>query len=264
MSLRALHSAATGMESHQFALDNIANNLANASTTSFKRSRANFEDLYYEHQKLPGTQTTAGQTAVGTAVGLGTRISSTTTDFRNGSALQTEAPLDLMIVGEGFFEVDDGGRPAYTRVGNFTKNAEGVLVLSSADSGRVLQPAISLPDNAINVSISGDGKVVYDDGQGNFTLAGQLKLVRFTNNNGLLQKGESLYTPTLASGQPVEGQPGSDSFGQVRQGYLEASNVEPVRELVDLIKTQRNFELNSQIIQAADQMLQLVSNLRRF
>lgn len=264
MSLRALHSAATGMESHQFALDTIANNLANASTTAFKRSRANFEDLYYEHPKLPGTQATAGQTGIGTAVGLGTRISSTSVDYRTGSALQTESPLDLMVVGEGFFEVDDGGRPAYTRMGNFTKNADGNLVLASADSGRVLQPPIQLPANAMNITISGDGQVVYDNGQGNYQQAGQLKLVRFINNQGLMQKGESLYVPTLASGQPVEGQPGLDGFGQIRQGYLEASNVEPVRELVDLIKTQRNFELNSQIIQAADQMLQLVSNLRRF
>lgn len=264
MSLRALHSAATGMEAHQFGLDTIANNLANASTTAFKRTRANYEDLFYQHMKLPGTQSTAGQTGVGTSVGLGTRIASTSINYSTGSALQTDSPLDLMVVGDGFFEVNDGGTPAYTRSGHFTLNTNGEIVTASSDSGRIVQPTISIPPNALNVTITQDGRVTYLDGQNNTVEAGQLKLVRFTNNNGLLQKGESLYVPTLASGQPLDGLPGQDGFGTIRQGFLEASNVEPVRELVDLIKTQRNFELNSQIIQAADQMLQLVSNLRRF
>lgn len=264
MSLRALHSAATGMEAHQFGLDTIANNLANASTAAFKRSRANYEDLFYEHLKLPGTQATAGQTGVGTSVGLGTRIASTTLDFAQGSAQETKAPLDVMIVGEGFFEVDNGGTPAYTRAGHFTRNADGAIVTASADAGRILQPQINIPANAINVSISSDGRVTYDNGTGTFQEAGQLRLVKFTNNAGLLERGESLFVPTLASGQPVEGIPSLEGYGQIRQGFLEAANVEPVRELVDLIKTQRNFELNSQVIQAADQMLQLISNLRRF
>ncbi len=260
-----MHSAASGMEAHQFALDTIANNLANASTTSFKRSRANFEDLFYEHFKAPGAESDAGQTGVGISVGLGTRIQSTTQDFRQGSLLETGADLDVAVVGEGFFQVQDGnGGLAYTRAGNFTLNANGEMVLASADSGRLLQPAINIPVDAQSITITGDGRITYLDPTNTLVEAGQLQTFRFPNNSGLMQKGENLYVETLASGAATAGTPGTDGYGQLRHRFLETSNVEPVRELVDLIKTQRNFELNSQTIQAADQMLQLISNLRRF
>lgn len=263
MSLRAIHSAASGMESHQFSLDVVANNLANASTTSFKRSRTNFEDLFYQNVKLPGTESTAGQTGVGTSVGLGTRVASTSLDFSQGSLRDSNGDFDMAIVGQGFFQVDDNGAPAYLRAGNFTRNSNGQLVIGSADSGRILQPAITIPDDATDVSISSDGRVsVLTAGQ--IQEVGQIQLYRFVNNQGLLQKGENLYVETPASGAAISSVPGQDGLGAIRHRVLEASNVEPVRELVDLIKTQRNFELNSQTIKAADQMLQLISNLRQF
>lgn len=263
MSLRAIHSAASGMEAHQFSLDVVANNLANASTTSFKRSRTNFEDLFYQNIKLPGTDSAAGQTGVGTSVGLGTRVASTSLDFNQGSLIDSNGDFDMAIVGQGFFQVDDNGTPAYIRAGNFTRNAVGQLVVGSADSGRILQPPITIPNDATDVSISADGRVsVLTAGQ--VQEVGQVQLYRFANNQGLLQKGENLYVDTPASGAAINSVPGSDGLGAIRHRVLEASNVEPVKELVDLIKTQRNFELNSQTIKAADQMLQLISNLRQF
>jgi flagellar basal-body rod protein FlgG len=263
MSLRAIHSAASGMEAHQFSLDVVANNLANASTTSFKRSRTNFEDLYYQNEKLPGTDSAAGQTGVGTSVGLGTRVASTSLDFSQGSLRDSNGDFDMAIVGRGFFQVDDNGAPAYIRAGNFTRNADGLLVVGSADSGRVLQPPITIPTDATATSISADGRISVLSA-GVIQEVGQVELYRFANNQGLLQKGENLYVETPASGAAVSAVPGTDGLGSIRHRVLEASNVEPVRELVDLIKTQRNFELNSQTIKAADQMLQLISNLRQF
>ena len=263
MSLRAIHSAASGMEAHQFSLDVVANNLANASTASFKRSRTNFEDLFYQNIKLPGTDSAAGQTGVGTSVGLGTRVASTSLDFRQGSPMPSNGDYDMAILGDGFFQVDDNGTPAYIRSGNFTKNADGVLVVGSATSGRILQPPVQVPNDVTNVSISADGQISGETG-GEIQLLGTVQLYNFSNKQGLLQRGENLYTETPASGAAVSGIPGRDGLGSISHHFLEASNVEPVRELVDLIKTQRNFELNSQTIKAADQMLQLISNLRQF
>ncbi|NQV23271.1 MAG: flagellar basal-body rod protein FlgG [Rhodopirellula sp.] len=263
MSIRAIHSAASGMDAHQFNLDVIANNLANASTTSFKRSRTNFEDLFYQNVKLPGTDSTAGQTGVGTSVGLGTRVASTSLDFSQGSIIDSKGDFDMAIVGQGFFQVDNNGTPAYLRSGNFTRNASGQLVVGSAESGRILQPPITIPNDATDVSISSDGRIsVLSSGQ--VQELGQLQLYRFANDQGLLQQGENLYIATPASGTAISSVPGQNGLGSIRHRVLEASNVEPVRELVDLIKTQRNFELNSQTIKAADQMLQLISNLRQF
>ena len=267
MSVRSLHSAASGMTANTFSIDTIANNLANAGTTAFKRSRANFEDLYYEHLKLPGGQDANGNlTPTGISVGLGTRIGGTQVDYRSGSLLETGNPLDLAIVGDGFFQVDDPDRGTlYTRAGTFTVNDSGQLVMASADIGRLVLPNISIPVDATEVSVSGGGVVSYlAPGSTEIQQAGTLTISRFANQQGLLQLGENLYAETNASGTAVEGIPGSDGRGTLRQGFLEQSNVEPVRELVDLIKTQRNFELNSQVVQASDQMLQLVANLRRF
>jgi len=266
MSIRALNSAASGMDAMQFRLDVIANNLANAQTTAFKRSRVNFEDLYYQQLKLPGLLDQIGRpTAVGTAVGLGARVQSTQIDARQGSLQDTGGTLDLAIVGDGFFQVNDGTQFRYTRAGNFIVNANGELVLASADRGRTLEPAITIPSDAIDISITSDGNVfVLQPGQSEPTLAGQIQLVRIINPQGLVQLGENLYSDSPASGPPLQSVPGQDGLGTVRQRFLEASNVEPVRELVDLITTQRTFELNSQAIQVADQSLQLVANLRRF
>jgi len=261
----ALNSAASGMEANQFKLDTIANNLANAGTTAFKRSRANFEDLFYDHLKLPGTQDANGQlTPTGTAVGLGTRVSSTQVDFREGSLLETGATLDVAIIGDGFFQVQDGSQILYTRAGKFSLNADGSLVMASADRGRLVDPTITLPPDAIDITINAEGTVTYrQEGNPQLQVAEQFQLARFVNPQGLIQLGENLYGQTDASGAPLAGPPGEDGRGSLRQYFLETSNVEPVRELVELIKTQRNFELNSEVVQAADQILQLVANLRR-
>jgi len=266
MSLRALNSAGTGMEAYQFNLDVLANNLANAGTTGFKRGRANFEDLIYERLKNPGVQDSLGNlTPTGVDVGLGTRVASTVNDFGPGSLLQTENQYDLAITGDGYFQIQDGNEILYTRAGNFTVNPDGNLVLASADRGRFIEPQITVPPDALTVSINSEGFVVAQiAGQAEQTQLGQIEIVRFINNQGLLHRGENLFSATEASGAPLVGTPGQEGRGLIRQGYLEASNVEPVRELVELIKTQRNFELNTQVIQAADQMLQQTANMRRF
>lgn len=265
MALRAMHSAATGMEAHQFKLDTIANNLANASTTAFKTSRANFQDLFYQYDQLPGAEGLNGQAPVGVSVGLGTRISSTTLDFQQGTFQPTNGEYHMAIRGDGFFTVQNGEQLAYTRDGNFTLNSDGQLVQAAAGSGLTLQPAITIPPEATNITILETGEVTYTDAAGQNVNAGQVLLTRFPNQNGLLQLGRNLYQPTPASGDPIaDGTPTQNGVGAILHRQLEVSNVEPVTELVDLIKTQRNFELNSQTIQAADQMLQLISNLRRF
>lgn len=266
MTIRALYSAASGMDALQFKLDTTANNLANSSTTAFKRNRANFEDLFYQNVKLPGLQDSQGQlTAVGTSVGLGTRVSSTQVQHTQGTPMTTGAPLDLAILGEGFFQVNDGNQVLYTRAGNFTKNADGAIVFSSSDRGRLLQPNLTIPQDAIEVGISAEGLVtIRQPNNAAFTQLGQIQLVQFVNPQGLMQVGENLYAETAASGTPLPNNPGQNGLGTLRQGFLESSNVEPVTELVDLITTQRNFELNSQVVQAADQQLQVVTNMRRF
>ncbi len=267
MSVQTLYTAATGMDSLQTKLDVIANNLANVNTTGFKKGRANFEDLFYRHYALPGAEDGGGNpTAVGTSVGLGARVSSVQADFNQGAFQDTGRELDVAIVGKGFLQVTDGATSEtyYTRAGNLNVNANGDLVVGSGAAGRVLEPAINIPQNATAISISAEGVVSYA-APGNTTLteAGTMNLASFVNPEGLLRLGENMFKETGASGSPTTGTPQQDGMGSIRQSYLEASNVEPVRELIDLITTQRSFELNSQTVQAGDQVLQLVSNLRR-
>ena len=262
-----MHSAASGMNANMLGLDTIANNLANAGTTAFKRSRTNFEDLFYEHIKPPGNQDAQGNfTPTGVSIGLGTRVSSTMVDHTTGSLQQTEQPLDIAIVGQGFFQIQNlDGTTVYTRSGAFTTNANGDVVMSSADAGRFLLPSIQIPQGATDIAIDTTGNVSYrEPGSTAITTVGPIQTATFINPAGLLQIGENLYAESSASGTPTIGIPGLEGRGSLRQGFLESSNVDPVRELVDLIKTQRNFELNSQTVQASDQMLQLISNLRRF
>ncbi len=204
-------------------------------------------------------------TPTGIALGLGTRVRSTAVEFTEGNLEATNQQFDIAIVGNGFFQVQDGTQTLYTRAGNFSVNDQGQLVLQSADRGRLLQPPIQIPLDTVEVTISSDGNVsVLQAGQTTQNLIGNITTAYFINPQGLLQKGENLYSATNASGFPLIGQPGLEGRGLLRQGFLESSNVEPVEELVDLIKTQRNFELNSQVVQAADQTLQLTANLRRF
>jgi flagellar basal-body rod protein FlgG len=268
MSIQTLYTAATGMDSLETKLDVIANNLANVNTTAFKRDRANFEDLFYRQERLPGSLDASGQlTPVGIHVGLGSKVQSVQSDFNQGAFQQTSGELDLAIEGDGFFQVIDPATNEfrYTRAGNFSRNANGDIVLGSASTGRLLQPQLTLPQDAVHVVISPDGNVAYQQvGSSTLVQLGQIQLTKFINPQGLLKVGENLYQETEASGQPIQNNPGLDGVGVIRQNFLEASNVEPVRELIDLITTQRAFELNSQAIQAGDQILQLISNLRRF
>jgi len=266
MSIQTLYTAATGMQSMESKLDVIANNMANVNTVAFKKGRANFEDLFYRHEKFPGALDNAGQpTAVGTSYGLGSRVSSVQIDQSQGAFEHTKRELDVAIVGKGFFQVTDStGDILYSRAGNFNVNAEGQLVLGSASTGRVLEPQISIPRDATRIEITPEGRVyVKQPGATQMSQAGQITLAQFVNPEGLLQVGENLYAETDASNTATIGNPNANGLGLLRQNFLEASNVAPVSELIDLIQTQRSFELNSQMVQAGDQMLQVVANLRR-
>jgi flagellar basal-body rod protein FlgG len=268
MAITALHSAATGLRALSTRIDVVANNLANAETTAFKRSRLNFEDLMYLTLRQPGTTNAAGDMApAGIFVGLGTRISNSQLDLEQGSLENTGRPLDVGIQGQGFFKIkimdSIGGGVGYTRNGNFFVNNNGELVLGMGD-GYKLIPEIRIPANVSEISISQDGRIsVIQAGQTTKQQVGQLQLTNFINPQGMQLQGGSIYTATEASGPPVENNPGEGGTGQLLQGFLEASNVDPVKELVTLIKTQRAFELNSQSIQTADQALQTIGNLRR-
>ena len=268
MSVQTLYTAATGMTSLETKLDVIANNLANVNTTGFKRSRANFEDLFYRQIKLPGTLDSQNKLApTGIAVGLGSRVQSTQSDFSQGALQNTNNPYDVAISGPGFFQVTDPSTNQifYTRGGNFSMDADGNLVIGSASVGRLVRPEVKLPLDTIDFTVGTDGQVsVRQAGQTSYTSAGQLQLAKFLNPEGLLHMGENMYSETPASGSPNAAFPGQQGLGTLQQNMLEMSNVEPVRELVDLITTQRAFELNSQAVQAGDQLLQLVGNLRRF
>lgn len=267
MSVQTLYTAATGMEALETKLDVIANNLANVNTLGFKKDRANFEDLLYKNEVLPGVEDSDGnRTAVGTHIGLGTRVSSVQTDFRQGAFQLTGKATDMAIEGPGFFKVTDtSGETVYTRSGNFSINSEGSLVLGSAQSGRVLDPDVTIPATATGVVVQANGEVRYSEtGTQQLQQGGNIELVTFVNPEGLLKLGENLFKETDASGTAQPNTPGTNGLGVIRQNALEASNVEPVQELIDLITTQRSFELNSQAVQAGDQILQLISNLRRF
>lgn len=268
MSVQTLYTAATGMDAMETKLDVIANNLANINTTGFKKDRANFEDLLYRAEVYPGAlDATQNPTAVGTQVGLGVRVTSTQTDQGQGTLQPTGRELDIAIQGKGYLTVTDPSSQTtmYTRAGNLDINANGQLVIGSSHTGRLIEPPVQIPSNASNIVINPNGVVtarIGDDVE--LSQLGQLQLAQFVNPDGLLKVGENMYQQTDASGQPQLGNPGDQGNGILNQGNLEASNVEPVQELIDLITTQRAFELNSQAVQAGDQMMQTISNLRRF
>ncbi len=268
MSVQSLYTAATGMDAMQTKLDVIANNMANINTMAFKKDRANFEDLFYRQEVTPGARDAQGTpSATGTLVGLGTRVASTQINFKQGAFQDTNRSLDVAIEGKGFFQVTDAnsGDTVYTRAGNFNINAEGQLVLGSAFSGRPLTDAVSIDPKATDIVIQENGDVLQRlPNTQNLQTAGTIQLATFVNPEGLLKLGDNVYAQTDASGQATPSAPGQQGVGLLRQGMVEASNVEPVEELIDLITTQRSFELNSQTVQAGDQILQLISNLRRF
>jgi flagellar basal-body rod protein FlgG len=269
MAITALNSAATGLRALSTRIDVVANNLANAETTAFKRSRVNFEDLFYHQLKQPGATNSSGDPApAGIFVGVGTKISNTQLDLEQGSLERTDRPLDVAIEGDGFFKVkvldSIGDGYAYTRNGSFFVNNKGELVIGAGD-GYKIDPGVQLPRDALEISIGETGIIEYKlAGNTSIKNGGQLEISQFINPQGLKILGGGLYAETEASGKPNNVRPGEDGAGVTRQGFLEGSNVDPVKELVALIKTQRAFELNSQSIQTADQALQTIGNLRRF
>ena len=268
MGISAMHAAATGMKALDTKLNVLANNLANINTVGFKRSRTNCEDLMYQTLREPGVRNAEDEpNPHGIQVGLGTQISGTQLDWRIGNLETTDKPLDLAIEGEGFFQVtthfNGDEMTAYTRAGNFTINANGYLVLGNSD-GSLLEPPINIPEDYIRVEVERSGAVkVLQPGSSELQEVGVIELSRFVNPEGLASIGKNLYVESDASGTPISGNPSEDGLGAIKKGVLEMSNVEPVRELVDLIFTQRGFELNSQSIQSADEMLRVVANLRR-
>lgn len=267
MAITALHTAATGMQALSTKIDVIANNIANADTVGFKPSRANFQDLLYQIQAQPGVQTASGNThsPLGTQIGLGVAISNTQILHKQGAALQGSSPLDMMIEGDGFFRVElPGGGIGYTRAGNFVRNANDELVLGNSIGYRMADSP-TIPSNTPDglISIGSDGQISVSAADGTIQSLGQIRLARFANPSGLLQHGANIYLQSGASGEPIEGVPGDEGFGTIKGGYLELSATEAVTELVELIKTQRVFQMNSQSIQVADETLQVVANLRR-
>lgn len=269
MSITSLHSGASAMSALNTALDVTANNLANVNTSGFKASRANFQDLLYVEKAQPGIENATGQrTPTGLYVGLGVKVAGTQLDFSEGSPVRTDRPYDVLIEGHGFFRVNvqdslGNGGVAFTRSGQFAVNNEGTLVLAT-DTGRKLFDDIQIPENATNVKIDQNGKVTASiQGEAEPQEIGQIETAVFVNPAGLKQIGENLFVETAASGPPITGQPGTENFGQLLQGVYESSNVDPTRELIELIRTQRAFEMNSQTIRTADEALRTVSNLRR-
>lgn len=264
----ALQSARSGLSALNTQLDIIANNLANVNTAGYKASRANFQDLLYVERGQPGVENNNGdQRPTGLYVGLGVQVSGTQQDFAQGAPLETGRQLDITIEGEGFFMVETesqlGGGQAYTRSGNFALNSDGEIVMAN-NQGRRLEPGITVPDDALNIDISPDGRVyVMQPGDTQPSEIGQIELATFINPQGLSQVGENLWVESAASGPPLEGEPVTDNRGRLLQGFLESSNVDPTRELVELIRTQRAFEMNSQSIRAADETLREIGQLRR-
>ncbi|HEY1079662.1 MAG TPA: flagellar basal-body rod protein FlgG, partial [Bdellovibrio sp.] len=252
----------TGMTAQQTNMDVVANNIANVSTNGFKRSRAEFEDLMYQTQKEPGAA--SGMNAVspnGVQVGLGVRAGAVQKDFAGGNAQVTKNPLDIQIEGAGFFQIlTPDGQAAYTRDGAFKKDPNGRMV---DKNGNVLQPEITIPPDVSGLEISANGEVRIIQGLNDAPQTiGQIDIVNFVNPAGLKALGKNLFAQTPSSGQAIASRPGLNGTGYLSQGQLESSNVNIVDEMVNMITSQRAYETNSKVIQASDQMLQTINNLR--
>ncbi len=259
MSTSSMHVAKTGLNAQQTRMQIIANNLANVSTNGFKRDRANFETLLYQVRRVAGDQVTAEANLTSSfSVGTGARIVNTQKTMTQGSLVTTDNSLDLAIEGGGFFQVLlPDGRIGYTRNGAFSTNADGVLTTSS---GYVVQPEIAIPDGVSQINISRDGIIsVLVAGANGAEAVGQLQLADFTNRTGLQPIGESFFVQTDSSGDPVVNIPQEDGMGRLIQGAVEASNVNVVTELVEMIETQRAYEVSSKSITSVDEMLRFIS-----
>ncbi|GAB4533853.1 MAG: flagellar basal-body rod protein FlgG [Roseibium sp.] len=260
--MKALHIAATGMKAQELNVEVISNNVANMRTTGFKKQRADFQDLLYQNLRRMGTETSEAGTIVptGIQIGSGVKIASTARIMSQGSLEQTGKDLDLAIRGEGFFQIDlPDGTTGYTRDGSFERDAQGRLVTID---GYTVNPGITIPETVLDITISNTGVLQGVDQGGNTIQLGQIQLARFVNKAGLEAIGDNLYLETDASGAPETSNPGDEGFGSVQQYFLEMANVDAVTEIADLISAQRAYEMNSQIIQAADEMYSTTTNLR--
>jgi flagellar basal-body rod protein FlgG len=261
--IRALWTAASGMQSQQLNIDVIANNLANVNTTGFKKSRPDFQDLMYQNLKTTGAPSTnSTQIPSGIQIGLGSKAASVTKVFSAGSMTQTGNDLDLAIEGDGFFQIRMAdGTTTYTRDGSFKKDSQGRIVNSD---GYPLAPEMVIPNNASKVTIGNDGTVsVLQAGQSTPTTIGTIQLATFSNPAGLSSMGHNLYQPTDSSGTANTGTAGQNGIGTIGQGFLEMSNVSVMEEMVNMIMSQRAYETNTKAVQAADEMLQQTNNIKR-
>jgi flagellar basal-body rod protein FlgG len=254
--LKALKTAASGMDAQQRKLDITANNLANVNTTGFKKSRAEFQEMLYTQQRSAGKGNPTG-----VEIGSGVANSGTQKSFVQGTLEATENPLDVAIEGEGFFRITTSdGDPAFTRAGAFKVDQSGALVTGD---GQMVDPGIMIPMEAVSINITRDGTVnVVMDGDTAETEVGRLELTRFQNPAGLRSMGRGLFEPTEASGVPTSGTPGEDGLGAISQGFLEGSNVAVTEEMISMIISQRAYEVNSKVIKTADSMLASATNIR--
>ena len=261
--IRSLWTSATGMQAQALNLDVIANNLANVNTAGFKKSRAEFQDLLYETLRPAGTSSSQDtQVPTGIQIGHGTRPSTVLKIFSQGDMENTKNELDLAIEGDGFFQIIlPNGETAYTRDGSFKLDSDGLIVNSD---GFALEPEISIPSDALSISVGIDGTVsVLQAGDSTPSEIGTIELARFVNPAGLISTGRNLYITSEASGDEMTGTPGEDGLGSIAQGFLEMSNVSVVDEMVSMITAQRAYEVNSKSIQTADEMLQIANNIKR-
>ncbi len=256
----SLYSAASGMEAQQTNLNVISNNIANVNTPGFKKSKVEFQDMFYQVPRSVGADSGGDIIPTGIQVGSGTNVVATSKVFTQGNVNRTDENLDIAIVGEGFFEVkDQNGDSLYTRDGSFKRGPDGELTTSL---GLPLEPGITVPSEAQQISISESGTITFMQGSEPIGNA-ELQIVRFNNPSGLSALGGNLFSETPASGTPEKGTPGTESFGTVRQGFLENSNVNIVQEMVNMIVAQRAYEINSKSIQTSDQMMQQVGQIKR-
>lgn len=261
--IRALYTAASGMNAQQTNIDNVAHNLANVNTTGFKKARVEFEDLVYQEIRTAGAAASASTEApVGLEIGLGSRAVATARNFGQGNLRATNSPLDVAIQGNGFFKISlPDGTTGYTRAGTFHLDSQGLLVTAE---GYAVEPSLTIPANTTSISISKDGLVSASvAGQVAAQQIGTLEIATFSNPAGLRPTGGNIFVPTAASGEAESGAPGGDGRGTLSQGFAEDSNVSVVEEMVNMIIGQRAYEANSRVVKAADEMLGQVNNLVR-
>ena len=259
--LRGLWTAATGMSCQQTNIDVIANNLANVNTSGFKKSRINFQDLMYQNMRTAGASTASGgQLPAGIQVGMGSKVVAVEKIFLQGDFAHTKNPMDLAIEGKGFFKLLNNSREVFTRSGAFKLDKDGNI---SDSHGNRLQPEFAIPAKTVSITVDSGGKFVASGSDGKELGSVQLQLFGFPNPAGLQSIGQNLFIPSEGSGDPAQGNPGTDEFGTILQGYLEMSNVDVVEEMIQMIVGQRAYEIGAKVIQAGDDMLQMVNNLKR-